>query len=332
METPFRPWGLLHWVLSKLAAPDWSLLACLGPEERCLAVWRVLERRGQIGMGSFIEVRDPPSRFSVKLAEALKTRRRELYSITTPSQGVAELDLFAKDSDIVKAADTFVLKAGENVALDITCFPKRLFFPLIRRLLRSKTIKNLILTYSIAASYADILAEDHQTLQHLPLFGPIDLPEAPIDVAFVGIGFSPLGLPELLEPHKREVDVRLLFPFPPGPPAFQRNWSFVGDLTKGLRINFPDPIRVGAYDLPDAFEHICEVSERGVKQAVFAPYGPKPISAAMCLYAIASGSTVYYTQPTTYDPAYSLGVRMVGSEAEIYGYCIRIEGRDLYSL
>jgi hypothetical protein len=326
----FRPWGPLIWVLGKLPASDWSVLACLGPEQRCLAAWEVLMTRCRIHAAVFVEVQDPPSRFTAQTETAMATRRTELQSIGVPSEGTKQLELFSRDADIVKAVDDFLTVAGPNVLLDISSFPKRVFFPFIRRLLQSKAIKNLLLTYSIPASYGEVLAEDHQTLQHLPLFGPSVFPEPSVDVAFVGIGFSPLGLPELLEPYKHEVDVRLLFPFPPGPPAFQRNWTFVGELKKRLPPNVRDPIRVGAYDLPDAFQHICQATERGAKYAVLAPYGPKPVSAAMCLYAIASGATVYYTQPTAYNPEYSLGVKMIGAEAEIYGYCLRIEGRDLY--
>jgi hypothetical protein len=187
-------------------------------------------------------------------------------------------------------------------------------------------------TYSIPSGYGEILAEDHQTLQHLPLFGPSQFPEPTVDFAFVGVGFSPLGLPELLEPYKRDVDVQLLFPFPPGPPAFQRNWSFIGELKKRLPPNVSDPMRIGAYDVPDVFEHICKLTDSGRKYAVFAPYGPKPVSLAMCLYAIQTAAAVYYTQPTKYNPAYSVGIKRINAEPESYAYCLRIGGRDLYQV
>lgn len=147
--------------------------------------------------------------------------------------------------DLVGQVNDFVALSTPSVVLDISSFPKRIFFTFIRRLINSNAVEDLLLTYSVPSGYGEVLSEDHQVLQNLPLFGPTKFPEPTVDHAFVGIGFSPLGLPDLLEPYKHDVDVRLLFPFPPGPPAFQRNWAFVGELKKRLGSGLSDPIRVG---------------------------------------------------------------------------------------
>jgi hypothetical protein len=55
------------------------------------------------------------------------------------------------------------------------------------------------------------------------------------------------------------------------------------------------------------------------------------MSIAMCLYANLTDSPVYYSQPKVYHPEYSIGVQVRDGEAEIYAYCIRLSGRDLYS-
>jgi hypothetical protein len=134
-----------------------------------------------------------------------------------------------------------------------------------------------------------------------------------------------------VNPDRQGVEFKLLFPFPPGPPNFQRNWKFVAQLEQTLPLR-SEPIRVEAYNVSDTFDHIVELTSRGTRPAVFAPYGPKPMSLAMCLFAILSGSPVYYTQPQTYHPEYSIGVKEVGGFPLSYAYCIRLNGRDLYSL
>ncbi len=326
----FRPWGLLGWVLDKLPVPVWSVLACHGTEERSIAVWETLSLRRKVDKALFVRVEAVPSRFTAPAEIALRSRMDTIRQIGLPSEGVRPLALFSTEADIVKTAEDFLAISGTNVLLDITALPKRMFFPFIKRILQSTQVENLLITYSIPASYADVLAEDHQTLQHLPLFGMNEFPEPTVKLAFVGVGFSSLGLPELLEPYKRDVNVQLLFPFPAGPPAFQRNWAFVGELKKRLPPNVNEPIRVGAFDVPDVFEHICKLTESGKKCAIFAPYGPKTMSLAMCLYATQAGSVVFYTQPTVYNPEYSTGIKRIGLEPEAYAYCVRVGGRDLY--
>jgi len=328
----FRPWGLLGWVLDKLPVPSWSILGCHGTEERSTAVWETLSHSHKKDKGLFVRVDAVQSRFSAEATVALQGRMDTLRQLGLPSEGIRPLPLFSTEAEILKTVEDFLLISGPNVLLDISALPKRMFFPFIKRLLQSADVENLVVTYSIPASYADVLAEDHQTLQHLPLFGMNQFPEPTVKLAFVGVGFSSLGLPELLEPYKRDVNVQLLFPFPAASPAFQRNWSFVGELKKRLPPNVSEPIRVGAYDVPDVFEHISKLTEAGSKCAIFAPYGPKTMSLAMCLFAVQAGSVVYYTQPTVYNPAYSTGIKRLGQDPEAYAYCVRVGGRDLYKI
>ena len=83
-------------------------------------------------------------------------------------------------------------------------------------------------------------------------------------------------------------------------------------------------------DTSDAFDILMNMTGDGERRALMAPYGPKPISLAMCIYAIKHKAPVYYTQPRAYHPEYSTGVSKVNSQPEIYAYCLRLEGKDLY--
>jgi hypothetical protein len=297
-----------------------------------LAVWMALRAGNALAESKFLRIQDPPSRYTSVAHELLQRRADELSAVGFSSDQIQELKLFATDSEIVTAVDQFIAVASSDILLDISCLPKRIFFPFVRRLMESPKVHNLLVAYTVPEAYGAVLAEDHQALQCLPLFGPAQFPEPQVEVAFIGVGFHPLGLPDLLAPYKQHVAVRLFMPFPPGPPSFQRNWRFIGELRKSLPPHAAEPVRVGAYDVPDVFEHILRETNEARRYAIFAPYGPKPQSLAMCIYAAKTHSPVFYTQPTVYDPRYSTGIKMIGSEPETYVYCIKCEGRDFYEV
>jgi hypothetical protein len=140
-----------------------------------------------------------------------------------------------------------------------------------------------------------------------------------------------LRLGELLEPYKR-VAIRTIGAFPPGRPSHFRNLDFVRDVEKALPTGIPGPIRVEAYDCLDAFEHISQLCDQGRKPCILAPYGPKPISFAMALYASPSQDVALYTQPTAYDPVYSTGISTVSGRLDAYAYLLRSRRHNLYNL
>jgi hypothetical protein len=329
----FRPWGLLPWVLSKLAPRTWSVIGCFNTEHRCLAAWSTFVGRSRVGRSLFIEVADPPSRFSSLKAKILKERAATLRAIGSPSDGVLKWDLFVQHSLIVDMVEQFTEASESSVILDISTFPKKFFFPIVKVLLRSSKVRTLLVTYTVPQRYYEgAFSEDPKPLAPLPLFGPETFPERPIDVAFVGVGFVPLGIIEMFQPSGHQAAVRLFFPFPVGPMEFERNWEFIRYLEKSLPETAKDPVRVPPHHVSDVFEHICSETANGRRAAIFAPFGPKPISLAMCLYANLTGSPAYYTQPTVYHPEYSKGVRVVNGVQETYAYCLRLDGRDLFSI
>lgn len=76
----------------------------------------------------------------------------------------------------------------------------------------------------------------------------------------------------------------------------------------------------------------------GSQTAAIAPYGPKTVSLAMCLFALAVADAgrprvpVYYAQPLRYAIDYTERVGSVGSSPDTNGYCLRLRGRNLYDL
>jgi hypothetical protein len=328
----FRPWGPLPWLLEKLHVSKWSLLGCLSYEDRCLAALEVLSTARKDGFTRFILIQDPPSRYSNIAATKIADRTTEFAAFGHSGSSIETHDLFERTERLVAAVREFVAQAGRRVIFDISSFPKRVFIPILKLLLGAADIDDLIITYSLPSEYtAEPLAEDPEPWRHIPLFAP-PFPEPKVDVLLVAIGFEALGLPELLEHDYHEVESKFLFPFPPGPPAFQRTWQFMRKIEAGGPPNRREPIRVNALDVSDAFDHILSVSDNGKRYTILAPYGPKPLSAAMAIYASITGVPVYYTQPRVYNPAYSSGIQRVGIHPECYGYCLRLGGKSLYAV
>jgi hypothetical protein len=242
------------------------------------------------------------------------------------------MSLFSSDQEIVHTVEAFVAAAGLHVVLDISAMPKRFFFPILKRLLRPNRLETVVVTYTVPETYGEgDLAEDHQPFTHLPLYGPSSFPLRRPEIVIVSAGFMKLGLGELLEPYKT-VAIRTIVPFPPGPPSYFRNLDFVRDIEKALPKGIPGPIRVEAYDCVDAFDHIAQLCDQGRRACILAPYGPKPISLAMALYASLSQDVVLYTQPTAYDPFYSVGIGTMGGKLNSHAYLLRSRGQNLYSL
>ena len=52
----------------------------------------------------------------------------------------------------------------------------------------------------------------------------------------------------------------------------------------------------------------------------------------MCLFASLhpQSTAVYYTQPRSYNPDYSEGVKVIDGQEQVFAYCLRLGGRNLY--
>ena len=85
-------------------------------------------------------------------------------------------------------------------------------------------------------------------------------------------------------------------------------------------------------DLSLAFDRIISLAQGTSNVPAFAPFGPKPISAAMCLYAFQKGCAVYYPQPLIYHPNYSVGIGKQNGKDAVNAYWIKHDGEFLYSL
>ena len=224
-----------------------------------------------------------------------------------------------------------------DLIIDITTLPKKFFFFLIKKALQwDHGFNNIIVTYAEPEQYCDDnLAGNPEPWEVLPGFrAKLGTPSP--DKIVVGIGYEPLGLPGLAESGEfNEGTTVFLLPFPTQPDRNTKNWKFIHQIfpnSENLRL---DIRRVDAMNVPEVFDTISGVGEHGETVLSLAPFGPKPVSLAMALYAsktaeLANNTSVLYTQPTYYNPDYSIGIKMRSGIPIINTYCIKRNGVKLY--
>ena len=336
--TPYRPWGHIEWLIRRLGTEGWSLLACAGTEERSTAL-ACHVGRGGLSHARIVAIRDPEPLDEAAQDALLASRKADLRAAAFVAAEIVDVRLLEALDGIHSHVTALADAGARRLIIDLTSLPKRWFFPLMQIVLMDERFVDVIATYTSAEHYAEILSENNGPLRTLPGFFADD-GRKDHDSIIVGIGFEPSPLLPMLQ-GQRAGKIRLIFPFPPGPPGHLRNWMFVKKieaLTKNENIDPPDRVHIHMYDCPQLFDALVEMTCNGEDSSALAPYGPKTVSLAMCLFslaAVAGGRTrvpVFYAQPMRYALDYSTGIRRRGAVPDITGYCLRIGGRDLYSL
>jgi hypothetical protein len=334
----YRPWGHIDWLTGRLGTERWSLLACAGTEERSTAFACYLGR-ARVDHARIVMIRDPEPLDAGAVNALLAQRKTELRDAAFGEDEVRDVGLLEDLDEIRSHLATLTDSGARRLIIDLTSLPKRWFFPLLQAALRDERLDDVIATYTSAGHYAEVLSENIGPLRPLPGFFADD-GRTDHDSMIVGIGFEPSPLLPLLHAH-RPRKIRLIFPFPPGAPGHRRNWMFVRQieaLTKSEDIDPPDRVHIHMYDCPQVFDALAEMTQNGEETSALAPYGPKTVSLAMCLFSLAaaaSGRTrvpVFYAQPMRYALNYSTGVGRREGIPDVTGYCLRIRGRDLYRL
>lgn len=336
MVSRYRPWGPLDWVLGKLEKPKWALLGCLGTEDRCEAALKALPAASR-AHERFLKILDPEAPPTEPFEPRYAEMQARLIASGCAEEAFRSVPLLASFDTMRGAVDEFLESGATDVILDITSMPKRWFFPLTKMLLARDQVHSLIATYASAMKYSNNLSSNPEPLSAIPGFASDDA-RLEHDTAIVGIGFEPLGLNELYLQQKVD-KVRYVFPFPPGPPGFHRNWKFVRQLEGPISEKGNDRRwHISMYDCSSVFDALVEVSGNGTSTCVLAPYGPKTVSLAMCLFSIAlqrsnlPPAPVFYAQPKRYDLNYSSGIKMIGDNPDVQAYCLKLNGNNLFSI
>ena len=190
-----------------------------------------------------------------------------------------------------------------------------------------------MLTYTSPESYADDapLYEDIESWKNLPGFGGTGVKAQDW---VVSVGF-------LVESLRREIkdnpgqQIKILIPFPAPLAVLRRTWKSIAELEENYEnLNRFEKFRVDTCDLAAAFDRICSLANNPPKNLAFVPFGPKPTSAAMCLYALQreDSSSAHYPQPTVYHPGYSKGISGNDPKTAVNAYWIKHEGEFLYTI
>ncbi len=334
MQEYYRPWGNLQWILTQFPNnTKWFFLGTIASEDRTVVTYNTLKTINQnIIDSTFIIVKDKISRHTSLVQKKITDKRNEL--IDNP-QNIIEFDLlYENDSIIINFIDDLTNKY-ENIILDISCMPKRFFFPFLKRILLAEHIKNLIITNSSPISYEsnEPLSETYGAWRTLPLFsdllGMTDNDKS--NIILFAVGHLPMGSPGPIYDIGNSSKIFLYFPFPGHPYSFDPLWKFIHDIEKTIKQRSDMIIEcVSAQDAPELYDCLIKASNGGQAPSIIAPYGPKPFSLAMALFACKYAQPVYYTQPSVYHPDYSRGILMNDGKPLITTYVIKASGRSLY--
>lgn len=342
-DAAIRPWGRLDWILSRISKRSWNLLGAVSFEDRCLACWELLKASShQLASTHLVRIREPfasTNPHSQQSHRRIDARCKDFFTLGGKKESISEHNLLASDLEIAAVAHALVQSAGESIILDISCLPKRFFFPLLVKCLESRAVRDLLVTYTIPIRYGKVLAENANMWAALPMFGPTPRLLQAQPVLIVGVGYEPLNILEILEGRNYQPEnVRFILPFPSKPPGIEKNWRFLLHVERQLtRLHRESIRRVHPYDVPAAFDEIVGQTNGGVLPAVLAPYGPKTVSLAMALFGCYKRAKnedveIGYTQPKIYRADYSSGVELEDSRSKILTYFIRTNGRDIYAI
>lgn len=326
----YRPWGKIDWLLSLSGTKDWHFVGTLGTEERSLCSWKLMKDIGILSGELFFRIRDENSeKYRVQCQRALENRYKEFKKNGGDPTTVDVVELMS-ELFIIQQLSFKATSAGESIVLDVTSMPKRFFFLLLRALTLNNNIKNLLVTYCSPASYTDdILYEDIDSWKNLPGFGGC---ASRRENLIVSIGFLVESLKSYFSTMPNHGKIKMIIPFPAPLAALKRTWESVSNIERDQDSSRFEKYRVDSLDMSTAFDYIVSSTSNSQNPTAFAPFGPKPISVAMCLYAIQRDSAVYYPQPTVYHPEYSKGIKNNDPMSAVTGYWVKHEGNNLYEI
>jgi hypothetical protein len=276
------------------------------------------------------EVSDPPDAFPNYSVEIKKKTEKTKSLLAASAVHFRPVNgrLLATEDELLGFVEAVRAARGETVAIfDITALPKRYFCFLIKRMMRDPKLQGLIACYTQPGKSgytSDHLAQDPMTCDHLPGFGGPLLRSG--DHLAVSLGFETLGLRSLIGTyHYSSARMRVIVPMPMDVTAIARQWRTLKELGDDTRRRFErNKLEiVPTWDSEQVYNTLQRWSG-GTNELSLAPYGPKPHTLAMALFALKHGSGMYYSQPKSYNPDYSRGVGLS------WGYVLKWDGIACY--
>ena len=337
-EGHFRPWGRIQDILRSQSDEQWALIGCASFESRCTSVFTEMHALRISGPQLIFEVDDPLSISTPEIERLTAQNLAYIEGLGFQDQLIVNVGLTDAFKEIERALKQFLGSIGHrNLIVDITSLPKKVYFFVTKLLFQDpEGPRNVVFTYAEPERYSEEpLAANPDPWEALPGFRISPSDEIARSVV-VGIGYEPLGLPDLVDSGKfDETQMTFLFPFPAQADRVARNWQFIRGIFPNADSNRLSIKRVDGINVPEVFQALSSLGEGGELALTLAPFGPKPVSLAMALYAARHSSQnaqtgVYYTQPTYYNPNYSSGVRQIDGQPVVNAYCVKSAGQFLY--
>jgi len=323
-----RPSGTLRDVLRGFESASWRLIGCVSTEDRALRVPAdLLKSEFKFVEAVLLDIQDEPD--SPFGAQAEVARRRMRAAVAGDSRvRYVRSRLLAAPAEVVRCVKD-ACEGAEAVVLDLSCMPKRFFFPMIRSLLDAgSSVRHLVFAYASPRAYPSPgrLSIDPCLFQPLPTFGPSDSASWPSRI-IVSVGFQSLGLwPVLSSRELVNVVCDAWVPFPTPLENVRDMRRFVAELQDGA---FGSSLRTHGMS-PTGFAAAMRFLDSIAREAVWLlPFGPKPLSAAMAIAAVRRDWPVFYTQPRYYRSDYSLGCS-TDDGLQCWAHPIRASGFDFY--
>jgi hypothetical protein len=334
----FSPWGRFDRIMDSQRDSEWSLISCCSPEFRCRTVFQSMRDLNIAGRQLIFEINDPPSVSTDLIQQRTAENRTFISGLGFADQEFSEHGLTDIFIGLERTLKKFLTEIGEsNLIVDITSLPKKIYFFLTKLLFSEfDRPRNIVFTYAEPEVYSENpLAENPDPWEALPGYRVSPRDESGRKVV-VGIGYEPLGLPDLVDSGRfDEAQMTFLFPFPAQADRVIRNWRFIRGIFPNADSGRLAIRRVDGINVPEVFQTLLGIGERGQQGLILAPFGPKSISLAMALYAakysnLPDQTGVYYTQPTYYNPDYSHGIRMIDGYSALNTYCVKLNGQLVY--
>lgn len=339
-----RPSGPIRWIFDKLKSSEpWTVIGSLSPEDRCLAAAQEVLGLSADSSATLLKLAPFAARGDAEVkARLAKSEADAFRSFGDRITIRPECPLHALDHEVLEDIQNLVDQLHGQVIVDISTMPKRWFIPLIRELVERPEIHTLLATNSKPQRYSDKeLATDADSWEPLPGYLHAER-RASETTAIIGVGYHTLNLHAFIGEHTTgKMSLKLFLPFPSLHPGFRQNWEFVRGVTTAWKgAARPEIVRVPTDDVSLIFDRLIQQSHGGQAESlVLAPFGPKTVSLAMCLLAIARGrispeveTEIGYTQPKAYASDYSSGVGLQDTTPIVNAYCIRIKDQAFYDL
>ncbi len=252
--------------MPRIGDKRWTTISCASFEDRSVAVPAWVAVSGNYLAHFVIRIDDPESRFTKQLDVQTDRNQAEILALLKSTVRSSDCIDFRRESLLSEPSVwnrlAFDASSSPNVSivLDISSMPKRVFLFLAKQLLASPNVQDLIVCYARAEGYKEgFLTEDAEPPAALP--GYVRIADASSGATLiVSVGYTAFNLEDLLQ-QARGSDLKFLFPFPPGSPAFRRNWGLLHKLLPDVPIK-TEIQRLHAMDMFAALQLITTVSQK----------------------------------------------------------------------